>query len=144
RLDDGKAAPSAETGWVTGCAMLVRSEVFEKVGLLDPDYTIYCEDIDLCLRAARAGWRCRYEPGGRVWHKVSSSSGGGMTPFKLENRIASTMTLMRRFKPLWWRALMLPLHLAGFALMVAGMILVGRPKLAAAALRGARRAARGR
>ncbi|MCK4538069.1 MAG: glycosyltransferase family 2 protein [Candidatus Krumholzibacteria bacterium] len=127
------------TEWVSGCAMLVRREVFEEIGLLDPLYTIYCEDVDLCLRAREVGWKCLYAPHARVWHKVSSSSGGGMTPFKLENRIASTVRLFRRFQPGCWSILMAPVHLLTFIIMLAGLLVTGRPGLARAALKGARR-----
>jgi len=113
--------------------------VIESIGLLDPSYTIYCEDVDFCLRAVRAGWRCLYEPSGLVWHKVSSSSGGGLTPFKLEHRIASTYRLMSRFKPGWWRVLVFPAHLGAFLLLVAALCCVGRFGLARGALRGAAR-----
>jgi hypothetical protein len=141
RLDGSFPERSGETEWVSGCAMLVRREVFEAVGLLDPSYTIYCEDVDFCLRARRAGWRCVYEPAARVWHKVSASSGGGMTPYKLENRIASTGRLFARHRPAWWRALLAPAHAAGLALLVAALFASGRTALARAAWRGASRAA---
>lgn len=144
RLDGAAPDRRGETGWVSGCAMLVRREVFETVGLLDPSYTIYCEDVDFCLRARRAGWRCLYEPDARVWHKVSSSSGGGMTPFKLEHRIASTARLFARHRRLAWRVLLAPAHAAGLAGLVLGLFAAGRPGLARAALRGAFRAVRGR
>jgi len=132
-----------ETRWVSGCAMLVRKEVIDAIGLLDPSYTIYCEDVDFCLRAVRAGWKCLYEPRARVRHKVSSSSGGGMTAFKLENRIVSTFKLFARFKPLWWRILMAPVQGAGFVLLALALAASGRFALLRGTLRGASRIARG-
>jgi len=45
------------------------------VGLLDEGYFLYYEEVDLCLRAARAGWGCWYEPGSRVVHLVGRSTG---------------------------------------------------------------------
>jgi GT2 family glycosyltransferase len=141
RTEERARAVPGETEWVTGCALLARREVFEQVGLLDPSYRIYCEDVDLCLRAARAGWRIRFEPSARVWHKVSSSSGGGMTPLKLENRLASTALLLRRHRPLWWRAALAPVHAAALAGLAAGLFLTGRWRLLAALWRGAVRAA---
>lgn len=100
RMEGSFEDVQGRTEWVTGCALMARREVFEEIGALDPSYTIYCEDVDFCLRAAEAGWKLRYIPSARVWHKVSSSSGGGMTPFKLENRIASTVKLFSRHRPL--------------------------------------------
>lgn len=143
RLDREARDERGGTGWVTGCAMMIRRDVIEDIGLLDPSYRIYCEDVDYCLRASRAGWKVVYEPSARVWHKVSSSSGGGMTPFKLENRIASTWRLFSRHRPLWWRVLVAPVHAFGFVLLLAGLLLGGRMPLLKAALRGLRRAAGG-
>ena len=139
RLDGSFEDPPGPTGWVTGCTLMARREVFESIGMLDPSYTIYCEDVDLCLRAAGAGWTLRYVPSAKVWHKVSSSSGGGMTPFKLENRIASTWKLFARHRPLWWRVLVFPVHAAGFTGLSLGLLLTGRWKLLGAAFRGAAR-----
>jgi GT2 family glycosyltransferase len=42
---------------VEGAAILIRREVFERVGLLDERLFIYFEETELCLRATRAGWR---------------------------------------------------------------------------------------
>ncbi len=129
-----------ETGWVTGCALMARREVFEQIGHLDPSYTIYCEDVDFCLRAASAGWSLRYVPSAKLWHKVSSSSGGGMTPFKLENRIAGTWKLFARHRPFSWRAIHFPVHAVSFLGLSLGLLLTGRWKLLLAAMRGAARA----
>jgi GT2 family glycosyltransferase len=130
------------TGWVTGCALLARAEVFRGLGGLDPSYRIYCEDVDFCLRASRAGWSSQYVPDAKVWHKVSSSSGGGMTPFKLENRLASTWKLLERHRSLCWRILVFPVHLVMFAGLCLGLLLSGRWKLLAAAMRGLAAASR--
>jgi hypothetical protein len=74
---------------------------------------------------------------------VSASSGGGFTPFKLENRIVSTSLLFERFKPIWWRLLLFPLHAAGYLLLLAALLLSGRWSLFRAAIKGIARVARG-
>jgi GT2 family glycosyltransferase len=131
------------TGYVSGCALLVRRGVIEEIGLLDPGYFIYCEDVDFCLRAIRAGWRCYYEPSAKVWHKVSSSSGGGLTAFKLENRIVSTFRLFVRFRPLWWRIVLAPVHAGGFIILSLALLAAGRWGLLRGAWRGALRILKG-
>jgi GT2 family glycosyltransferase len=60
-----------ETGYVHGCAMLIRRAVLERVGLLDDRFFIYFEECDLCARASRAGWKLMYLPTAKLWHKVS-------------------------------------------------------------------------
>jgi N-acetylglucosaminyl-diphospho-decaprenol L-rhamnosyltransferase len=61
--------------WVAGASMIVRRRVFEDIGLLDPGYFLYFEEVDFCLRARRAGWTCWYVPRSRVVHLVGMSSG---------------------------------------------------------------------
>jgi GT2 family glycosyltransferase len=68
-----------DVGFVPGCAMMIRSDVFREVGYLDPDYFAYLEDVDLCVRARRAGFRVAYVPSARVRHREASSTGGGYT-----------------------------------------------------------------
>lgn len=63
------------TDWVVGAAMIVRREVFEDIGLLDPGYFLYFEEADFCLTARRAGWSCWYVPMSRIVHLVGRSSG---------------------------------------------------------------------
>jgi len=143
RIDGSFADRRRDTGYVSGCALLVRREVIEDIGMLDPVYTMYCEDVDFCLRARRSGWRCVYEPSAVVWHKVSSSSGGGMTPYKLEHRLVSTYRLFARFKPLWWRIALMPVHAAGFVFLLLALLFGGRWNLFRGALRGVIGIARG-
>jgi GT2 family glycosyltransferase len=54
--------------WVTGCCFLVRRDCFQAVGGFDGDFFLYYEDVDLCQRAAAAGWSVWYEPSLRVTH----------------------------------------------------------------------------
>lgn len=59
---------------VTGCAMLVRREVFAQIGLFDSRYAMYYEDADFCYRARAAGFEIWCVPGARMWHRVSLSA----------------------------------------------------------------------
>lgn len=55
-------------------AALYRREVLDRVGLFDPDFLAYYEDLDLAWRARLAGWEARYAPASVVHHKYSASS----------------------------------------------------------------------
>lgn len=61
--------------YVTGCAMLVKRQVFEAIGFFDERFFAYYEDMDFCLRARRAGFRIVTVPTSHVWHKVSATAG---------------------------------------------------------------------
>ena len=63
------------TDWVSGAAMLVRSEVFDAIGLLDDGYFLYYEETDFARRAAAAGYESWYVPQSRVLHYCGQASG---------------------------------------------------------------------
>jgi N-acetylglucosaminyl-diphospho-decaprenol L-rhamnosyltransferase len=63
-----------QVDWVSGACMCVRREAWEKVGGFDPGYFMYAEDMDLCLRIARAGWRVVFDGGAEVTHTVGGST----------------------------------------------------------------------
>jgi GT2 family glycosyltransferase len=50
--------------------------MINSVGVLNPDYFLYWEDTDWCIRGARAGYNAVYVPAARVWHKVPARTQG--------------------------------------------------------------------
>jgi len=82
--------------YVTGCAVLVSLEAIEDVGPMDTGYFMYNEDTDWCVRASRLGFSVIATPRARIWHKVSMSSGGGLTQFKIYHRFRSTLRFFGR------------------------------------------------
>lgn len=68
---------------VSGCALLLRREVAAATGGFDERYFLYVEDVDLCRRARRAGFRTRVVPAARVRHDGSRSFGGSRAPLRL-------------------------------------------------------------
>lgn len=64
-----------EVDYVPGCCMLVSRPALAEVGMLDPEYFLYFEDLDWCFRAARLGYRCVVCPVGAIYHHKSGTSG---------------------------------------------------------------------
>ena len=54
--------------WVPGCYYLIRQEVIENVGLFDPRYFLYYEEVDHCFATNKAGWEVHYFPDTSVVH----------------------------------------------------------------------------
>jgi N-acetylglucosaminyl-diphospho-decaprenol L-rhamnosyltransferase len=71
-----------ECDWVPGCYYLVRREVIERVGLFDPRYFLYYEEVDHCRAVRRAGWSVIFYPYTQVVHigGESAASEGPLTP----------------------------------------------------------------
>lgn len=58
-----------------GAFLLTRREVLNEIGFWDEDYFFYGEDIDLCFRAKKAGWKVVYNPNAKIIHYKGASSG---------------------------------------------------------------------
>jgi GT2 family glycosyltransferase len=59
-----------------GAALLLRREALDDVGLFDEGFFLYSEEVDLCLRLRRNGWRACYFPEVSVVHHESQFSAG--------------------------------------------------------------------
>lgn len=123
--DRGQYDEIRDVDYVTGCALMARREVFEAVGDLDPIFAAYYEDADFCMRARRAGFRVVYVPAGRVWHKISASTGGQLGAAKLSRKLRSTWVFLRRHAA-WHHWLTIPFGLAADALRIAVLVAAGR------------------
>lgn len=73
--DDGSFDQERRVDYCPTCCMLIKREVFERVGLMDANYFAYFDDTDFCLRAYRASLTMFYIPGAQLLHKVSSLIG---------------------------------------------------------------------
>lgn len=63
-----------EVDVLAGAFMMIRREAFEKAGLLDEDYFMYGEDIDLSYRITRSGFKNYYFPGTTIIHYKGEST----------------------------------------------------------------------
>jgi GT2 family glycosyltransferase len=73
--DLGQYDDPAEVFWASGAAMFVRAELYHALGGFDGDYFAHMEEIDLCWRIKRAGYKVMVCPQSNVWH-----IGGGTLP----------------------------------------------------------------
>lgn len=85
-VDMGLPMPSAlescfEVNYASTCALLVDPSVFAKVGLMDPIYFVYGDDVDFCLRARKAGYGYHVAGNVTMIHKASSLTGEFTAPF---------------------------------------------------------------
>ena len=88
--------PRAEphpTDWLSGGCLLIRRELLQEVGLFDEGYFLYFEEVDLCWRAARAGWESWYVPAASILHEAGASTGA-----------SAGRELERRMPPYWFES----------------------------------------
>ncbi len=107
RVSPNLSGPS-EVGWVSGACMVVRREAIEDVGGLDEGFFMYGEDVDLCLRVRRAGWKVVFFPGARVVHLGGSSAARYPLRMGLEHGVSLARLVGKEYSRGWGR-LMAPL-----------------------------------
>mgnify|MGYP001320402581 CR=1 FL=1 len=72
-LDHGQYCRAQDVPAVCGAMLFCRRSALEQVllpgpAVFDPDFFLYKEDIELCLRVRRRGWLVRFAPGVAAWH----------------------------------------------------------------------------
>jgi GT2 family glycosyltransferase len=143
--DRGQYDQISEVTAVSGGAMLLRRALCERLGGFDEGYFAYLEDVELCLRARRAGFRVQLAPRARVHHKGKGSSAGAQSTLSLYYATRNHLMLMDAYgvgPPLQRRlrqTVILTLNLA-YALRGAW---AARPARLRAVLQGARDYRRG-
>ena len=125
--DEGQYDGRAEIFWATGAALFCRADLFHRIGGFEPEYFAHAEEIDLCWRMKRAGYKILAEPAATVYHV-----GGGTlnydTPRKAYLNFRNTLVTSFKNEPLrrliWW----LPVRLILDG--VAGLLFLSQGKLA--------------
>ena len=95
---DVDAAQPRDVDWASGAMLFLRRSALTSVGGWDERYFMYMEDVDLCWRLRRLGWRVAYEPGGRAIHVQGAST--ARTPYRM---IAEHHRSAFRFAERRWR-----------------------------------------
>ncbi|MCX6743569.1 MAG: NAD-dependent epimerase/dehydratase family protein, partial [Candidatus Parcubacteria bacterium] len=76
-----------EIAYASGAAVLFKKEALEKVGLFDPDFFMYHEDLDLGWRLRMAGYKILVVPSAVIFHKYQFSKSIQKYYFMERNRL---------------------------------------------------------
>lgn len=97
-----------EVDWVSGAAFIARGELTDKIGLFDPAYFMFCEDVDLCFQCWKQGFKVVYLPHLTITHAIGRSTDKApnrmigrfhrsMFRFYTKNRVPEMFVLFRPF-----------------------------------------------
>lgn len=98
--DQGQYETMEGTQFVSGAAMFVKAQVFNKVGFFDDKYFLYLEDLEFCFRAKKKGVGIMYTPSAVIYHKNAKSTGLGSP---LQDYYITRNRLLFAFKYLSWK-----------------------------------------
>ncbi len=66
---------SVTVSYAPSCCLLIRADVFDRIGTMDERYFLYYDDSDFVRRATRAGETLLYVPASRIFHREGASAG---------------------------------------------------------------------
>jgi hypothetical protein len=81
-----KGGKDRAVGWLSAACLLCRRTAFEQAKCFDERFFIYFEDIDLCYRMRKAGWKLVHVPGIRVFHEGGTTTAPRATTSRFEYR----------------------------------------------------------
>jgi GT2 family glycosyltransferase len=129
--DNGQYDTLVECMWVSGAALMIRSEVYNKIGGFDNTFFAHQEEIDLCWRIQNLGYKVVCEPKSHVFHVGGGTLEKG-NPRKTYYNFRNSLFLIKKNFPQPQRmtALLARFFLDGVAAL--RMLFQGLPKDAAA------------
>lgn len=123
--DIGQYDDARDVSWATGACLLLRRSAFDAAGGLDERFEMHMEEIDLCWRLWRSGWRIRVEPKSTVFHLGGASLPQG-DPHKTYLNFRNSLLMLFKNTPatewpgVFWKRRMLDLLALGRGLVAGG------------------------
>jgi GT2 family glycosyltransferase len=99
--------------WFSFCCVLIKREVFEKIGYLDERFGFTGEDVDFCFRARAFGFKIGLVPNAVIYHKVPVHPKERLWRidlWKLRNRINGNYLFLKRWAK-WYHWLTIPIFM---------------------------------
>ena len=97
--DEGQYDTPRDVEYLIGAAVAVRRTMLDEIGLMDEGFFLFFEDVDLCARARRAGYRVVYEPGATGIHVESATAGKGSFAYLQRFHTGRWRYLLKHFPP---------------------------------------------
>lgn len=98
KTDHGQYSVACRVTFAPLCCVLIRKDVFDRVGLLDERYFTYTEDVDFMYCCLKQGLSLWYVPEAKLWHKVSSLT-GNMSDFMVRYCTRNRVYFLRKHMP---------------------------------------------
>lgn len=122
--DTGQYDQARNIFWATGAAIMIRKDLFDRLGGLDERLFMHMEEIDFCWRLQRHGFRVVCEPASSVYHIGGASLEQGSTRKVFLNYRNNLLVLFKNLSPrAWSRVIITRLVLDGIA-MIRALILL--------------------
>lgn len=125
-VDSGQYDKIYECDYVPTCCVLIEKSLFStnSVGLMDEKYFVYCDDTDWMYRAKLLGKKLIYTPNTLLYHKVSSLTGGALSPFSITMHYRNKIYFYRKH----YSGVKFAIYLSYFLLITCLKLIIGKSK----------------
>jgi hypothetical protein len=106
-------------GYASGCSLIIKKEVIQKIGNYDSEYYMYHDDLELGFRARLAGFKITFAPRSRVYHKYEFSRSVKMLYYMERNRYLAIFSF---YKPATIILILLPLIIMDWGMLFYSLI----------------------
>ncbi|MDA8350861.1 MAG: glycosyltransferase family 2 protein [Pseudomonadota bacterium] len=96
QMDLGEYDEPTVVEYAPTCCMLIDKQILDGVGLMDPRYFVYYDDVDFCFRLSRLNMPIWYEPDATLFHKVGSLTGGKTSAFSARMSTRNKIYFLRK------------------------------------------------
>jgi len=96
RISDWSHNSIKEVEWVSGASLLTKRAILEDIGLMDEEMFMYREDMELCYRARKSGYKVVYFSNAEIYHYGGASSAKAKEIELEENRLKSIALFFRK------------------------------------------------
>ncbi|MEN0103748.1 MAG: glycosyltransferase family 2 protein [Curtobacterium sp.] len=98
---DGDHSARRDAGWLSGACVLVRRDVFDRLGGFDEGYFMYFEDVDLGWRIGKAGFRNVFDPSATAVHVGGTATKGSSERMRKAHHESAYRFLAQKYSA-WW------------------------------------------
>lgn len=123
--DDGLYSREEQILLASGAACLWRGAAFRRLGGFAEEFFAYYEDVDLSLRARRAGYEIWFAPAAVAWHAGGASTSAARREFAGFMAVRNRWATIVRNVPAWWFARRAPAVAVGELSLAARAIAAG-------------------
>ena len=89
--------------WLSGACLMIRAETFTSIDGFDEGYFMFVEDVDLCFRAKKEGWRSLFVPDAVLTHSGAHSTGPRLAEMVKAHHLSMRKFLFRLYAgPVYW------------------------------------------
>lgn len=107
KLADISREKPFEVDWVSGSCMLIRRQALSDTGLMDENYFMYVEDVDICFQMWKKNWKVYYYPHAEILHHIGGSTNAG----KVASSVRMQKSIFYFFRKNYrksWKILLIP------------------------------------